>query len=127
LTFFDRKLKGGRPPLKPSKRQRKLAETCVAAGMSHVETAAVLGISKPTLELYFRDELKNGRARRLADALVLLDRAAQRGSVAAMKYLAGVFAGGSVYVGKKQRQEQEAANAAGGDWGDDLTPLVKLQ
>jgi DNA-binding CsgD family transcriptional regulator len=125
LRLIDQKGKGGRPPLKPGKQQRKLAETCVATGMSHMETAAVLGISKPTLEFHFRDELKNGRARRLADMLVLLDRAAQHGCVPAMKYLATLFAGG--VQGKKERLEREAANPASDTWGDDLLPMAKLQ
>jgi DNA-binding NarL/FixJ family response regulator len=121
MEFFDQKRKAGRPALKPSQRQRKLAEMCVAAGMSHVEIAAVLGISKPTLELHFADELRNGRVRRFAEVLVLLDRAARRGSVSAMKFLATLFSGGtSAVVGKKQRQQQEAENVGGGEWGDDL-------
>jgi hypothetical protein len=73
---------------------------------------------------HFQADPKHGRARRLADMLVLLDRAAQHGCVPAMKYLATLFAGG--VQGKKERLEREAANPAAG-WGDDLQSMVKLQ
>jgi hypothetical protein len=130
MTLFDPKTKAGRRPLKPTRRQRKLAEMCVAAGMTQVETAAVLGISKPTLELHFADELKNGAARRRAEVLVMLDRAARRGSVGAMKYLDTLFSGGaSAIVGKKALKMQQAADVleGGTEWGDDLHPTSKLQ
>jgi hypothetical protein len=122
MALFDQKRRPGRRPLKPTQRQRKLTEICVAAGMTQVEIAAVLGISKPTLELHFADELKNGAARRRADMLVLLDRAARRGSVSAMKYLDTLFFGGaSALVGKKRAQEQAADDAlTSSEWADDL-------
>jgi hypothetical protein len=130
MALFDQKRKAGRRPLKPSQRQRKLAEICVAAGRTHVEIAAVLGISKPTLELHFADELKNGAARRRAEVLVMLDRAARRGSVSALKHLDTLFSGGtSAVIGKKELKQRAAADVLDGnsEWGDDLHPTSKLQ
>jgi transcriptional regulator with XRE-family HTH domain len=105
---------------------RNVVETAAAAGLTELQIAAVIGIARPTLREYFCDELKNGRARKFARMVILLDRAAERGSVSAMKFLSLLFSGGA-YIGKKQRQEQEAANPAGGIWGDDLVPMAKLQ
>jgi hypothetical protein len=120
MEFMTENKKRGRPAFKPTRRQRNTVETCVAGGLSVQETAAVLGISQNTLRSNFSDELQNGRARKFAEILVLLDRAAKRGSVGAMKYLLTLFSGGtSAVIGKKQRQQQAAENAAG-EWGDDL-------
>lgn len=121
MQFMTENKKRGRPAFKPTRRQRNTVETCVAGGLSVQETAAVLGISQNTLRANFSDQLQNGRARKFAEILVLLDRAARRESVSAMKFLATLFSGGtSAIVGKKQRQQQEAENAGGGEWGDDL-------
>jgi AcrR family transcriptional regulator len=119
---MDKNSKGGRPPFKPTKPMRDTVETAVAAGVSTSEIAAVLGISRTTLHSYFADELKNGRARKLVQALRMLDRAAKRGSVAAMKYLVNVFSNRApVRLGKKELQKRAAEEAmASGPWADIL-------
>jgi hypothetical protein len=124
------KNRGGRPAFKPTRRMREQVEIAAAAGMSASDVAVVIGISRPTLEAHFADELKNGRIRKFAQVLVLLDRESKRGSVSASKYLLTLFSGGmSPIVGKKQRRQQAAESAleGGSEWGDDLHPTSKLQ
>jgi hypothetical protein len=121
---------GGRPRFKPTRRQRDQVETYVAGGLSVQEISAVLHICPNTLRANFSDELQNGRVRRFAAILVLLDRAARRGSVGAMKFLFTVVSGGtSAVIGKKESRQRAAADVleGGTEWGDDLHPTTKLQ
>ena len=48
---------GGRPSYKPTDEQRKMVEAMSSVGIQQDNIAKVLGISKPTLEKYFREEL----------------------------------------------------------------------
>jgi hypothetical protein len=124
------KNRGGRPAFKPTRRMREQVEIAAAAGMSASDVAVVLRISRPTVEAHFADELKHGRARKFAEILVLLDRAARRGSVGAMKFLFTVVSGGtSAVIGKKESRQRAAADVleGGSEWGDDLHPTTKLQ
>lgn len=59
---------GGRPPHEPTARQREEVETLSGYGMTHGEIATFIGISRPTLEGYYKEELRIGRVR--ADAKV---------------------------------------------------------
>jgi AcrR family transcriptional regulator len=120
MRFLDKNSRGGRPPYWPTKTTRDTVETAIAAGVSTSEIAAVLGISRTTLHSHFADELKNGRARKLVQALRMLDRAAKRGSVAAMKYLVNVYSQQApVRLGKKERMAREAEAAlADSPWAD---------
>jgi len=120
MRFMEKNSKGGRPPYKASKSTRDTVETAVAAGVSTSEIAAVLGISRTTLHSHFADELKNGRARKLVQALRMLDRAAKRGSVAAMKYLVSVFSGQApAKIGKKELARRRAEDAlVNSPWAD---------
>lgn len=116
-----RRTPAARPPLKPTRRQRNKVETCVAGGLSVLKTAAAHGISQNTLRFYFPDELQNGRARKFADVLVLLDRTAKPGSVSAMKFLLNLFPGRAPMLGKKEKAQRDAETAGvGNDWVDDL-------
>jgi hypothetical protein len=81
MHFLSENKKTGRPRFKPTRRMRNTVEICVAGGLSLQETATVLGICQNTLRANFADELQNGRARKFAEILVRLDRAAARGSV----------------------------------------------
>jgi hypothetical protein len=88
---------------------RNQVEIAAAAGLSHNQIASALGIAKQTLETHFASELRDGRTRKLIAVLCLLDKAAKRGSVAAMKYLANNFSNGApVRLGKKELQKREA-------------------
>ena len=56
----------------------------------------------------------------------LLDRAAKRGSVSAMKFLLTVFSNGSTArLGKKEAAQRAAENAVADDsvWGDNYSPV----
>lgn len=118
--------RAGRPVFKPTRRTRDQVEIAIAGGLSASEVAIVVGISRSTLELRFADELKNGRARKLAHVLFLLDRAAKRGSVSAMKFLLTIFSNGApAHLGKKALAQRQAANAGlDTEWGSDLVPSV---
>jgi hypothetical protein len=130
MQFMTENKKRGRPSFKPTRRMRNMVEICVAGGLSLQETATVLGICQNTLRANFPDELQNGRARKFAEILVRLDRAAARGSVGAMKFLLTVVLGGtSAVIGKKELKQRAAADVldGGSEWGDDLHPTTKLQ
>jgi AcrR family transcriptional regulator len=121
--------RAGRPVFKPTRRTREQVEIAIAGGLSASEVASVVGISRSTLERHFADELKNGRVRKLAHVLCLLERAAKRGSVSAMKFLLTVFSNGTTArLGKKEATQRAAENVVADDtvWGDDLQP-GKLQ
>jgi hypothetical protein len=76
MQLIGKNKKGGRPAFKPTQRMRDQVEIGSAAGLSHTQLAAVLNISRPTLESNFVDELKNGRARKLLQSLCALASAA---------------------------------------------------
>jgi len=57
------------------------------AGVSHELIAAALGITRPTLRRYYRQELSHGAAARRMEMLEALHEAAMRGSVTAIKAL----------------------------------------
>jgi hypothetical protein len=130
MHFLSENKKTGRPRFEPTRRMRNTVEICVAGGLSLQETATVLGICQNTLRANFADELKHGRARKFAQILERLDRAAARGSFGAMKYLLTLFSGGmSAVIGKKELRQRAAADVldGGSEWGDDLHPTTKLQ
>jgi DNA-binding CsgD family transcriptional regulator len=131
----------GRPEFRPTDEQRDSVEICVSGGMSQVEIAAVLGITKPTLEKHFADELANGGARKRAEVLGMLYASGRKGNVTAQKYLhavTGVQAAAAEWeaaegpakalpkrpaLGKKELAELAARTAGqGSEWGDDLVP-----
>lgn len=58
-----RQYPGGKPEHVPTKETRLQVELCASFGNTHLETAAILGISKPTLEKYYAKELAEGAAR----------------------------------------------------------------
>lgn len=81
----------GRPSYRPLPSEREKVEVWSAAGMSQREIALALGISEPTLREHFRDELDFGPAKRRAEALTMLHKAARDGNVAAIRALKSHF------------------------------------
>ncbi len=49
--------KGGRPPHEPTEATRRQVKALAAYGIQQDEIGRVIGISKPTLEKHYRDEL----------------------------------------------------------------------
>src|SRR5262245_6335567 len=52
----------GSPPFQPTDDQRRMVERAVGLGFTQERIAALLGITKPTLEKHFREELDRGGA-----------------------------------------------------------------
>jgi hypothetical protein len=52
--------KGGRPPHAPTEALRRQVKALAAYGVPQDEIGRVIGISKPTLERHYRDELDRG-------------------------------------------------------------------
>lgn len=113
--------------------------------MNEDAVAAVIGVSRPTLRLYFAEELDHGRARKKAEVISLLYKTARKGNVSAQKKLNELIGiAEAADYGKqpspdedapakreqppkptKLGKKEEAALAAqtageGTDWGDDL-------
>ena len=54
------KAKSGRPPHQPTEATRKQVKALAAYGVPQDEIGRVIGISKPTLERHYREELDRG-------------------------------------------------------------------
>ena len=52
----------GRPNFEPTPEQRNLVERAAGLGFTQEKIAALIGITKPTLEKHFREELDRGMA-----------------------------------------------------------------
>ena len=124
MDFSDKNKNMGRPRFKPTKPMRNQVEIAVAAGLSEIETARVIGVARSTLLAHFAGELRFGRARKLLFVLNLLERSAKARSVSAMKYLCTVYSQQApVRLGKKERRAREAEAAlANSPWADILKP-----
>lgn len=79
--------RGGRPPKRPTKRQRHAVIVAVSIGLTVDQIAAATEMSRRSVYCHFKDELATGRAKRLLANAVRLDAAAEAGNVSAMKYL----------------------------------------
>lgn len=134
----------GRPEFRPTDKQRDSVEIYISAGMSKEDIAVVVGISVPTLDKHFRDELAHGGARKRAEVVEMLFESGRKGNVSAQKHLhavtgvqaaaaeweaaagpgkAPVKASASKALGKKEQLQIAAATAGhGSEWGDDLVP-----
>jgi hypothetical protein len=96
----------GRRPYKPSASARERVMTYIAAGMTLPQIADALVISRTTLCKCFVAELGAGRAKRMAENIDLLRKAAKSGSVSAMRTLMALYAGqdgGQPKLGQKAR------------------------
>ncbi len=54
--------KGGRPPHEPTEASRKQVKALSAYGIPQEEIGKVIGVSKPTLEKHYRDELDRAQS-----------------------------------------------------------------
>ncbi len=75
----------GRPAHEPTPESREQVEILVASGMRAWQIAAAIGITEPTLNRHYADELQHGRARRTAAMVIAQYRAGQEGNVSAQK------------------------------------------
>ena len=66
--------KVGRPPFKPTAAMRRQVEELRSCGMSEDSIARVIGISTPTLQKHFAEELLNGSAKKRAEVLAQYGR-----------------------------------------------------
>ena len=117
----------GRPPFKPTATQRRHVRIAAGAGLPHVEIAAGLGCSQPTMRRHFAVELAQGAAAARIEVVAALHAAALRGSAAACR---AFLALGAVRpadlppkatkaprLGKKEAAAAAATTAAdGSDW-----------
>lgn len=115
----------------------------IAAGsgvMTHEEIAIGLGISRPTLEKHFADELAEGAYRKRLEVLEAMHAAALKGNVTAQReYLSRSpraaaprppeeKPGKPEKLGKKEQADRDARTAAEGtDWQHLLKPRTPLQ
>jgi len=132
--------KGGRKPFAPKPDQRARVRLWAAGGISEVHIAEMLKISRTTLRKRFPRELESGGALERAANLERLKDAAEKGNVAAMKFLDARYAAAQAAaawkdepadqeekvdpVGKREAAQlaAEAAVKAPAGWGDDLMP-----
>lgn len=76
-----------RPPFRPTAAHRRKVAAGVAGGMTQEQIAAAIGITKPTLEKYFRAELDTGAAVKRLEVIDALFAKAKRGNVSAARTL----------------------------------------
>lgn len=76
---------GGRPPHVPTEESREEVEILVASGMRVWQIAKALGISEPTLNEHYPDELDGGKAKKTAKMVMAQYRAGIEGNVSAQK------------------------------------------
>ena len=126
--------------------QRERVRAWAAAGVKHQDIGNLLGISQPTLRKHFRKELQATASERLALQIARLQEMSEKGNVAAMKALVGIFQkhvtteamqsyGDApaaqqaepkpVKRGKKEQAHADAQTAGTGtEWQDLLPPVL---
>lgn len=114
---------------KPTSASRRKVSVAAAWGMSHVEIALALNISRPTLEKHYGHELSIGASQRRMEVMQALQNQAAKGNVAACKALLAITplvaappAEPEPKLGKKEQAQADARTAQQGtDW-DTLLP-----
>ncbi len=76
-----------RPRFKPTAKQRDRVKLCKADGWSNDRIARQLGISRPTLEQYFAEEIEFGADAKRIELIEAMDAAAKKGNASAGKWL----------------------------------------
>lgn len=74
----------GKPPHKPTDKDRAIAQLGAAVGMPHEEIAKNIGISAKTLREHYRDELDTGKAKANMMVAGKLYQACKDGNIAAI-------------------------------------------
>ena len=109
-----------RKQFEPSSEQRYSVALMAGIGIPHDAIAGALGISKPTLIKYFRDELDNGRVKTIAKVADSLVRQALAGNMtAAIFYL-------KTQAGWKETGRLELAGYDGGPLDSTSIDVKKL-
>jgi predicted transcriptional regulator len=98
----------GRPAFKPTPALKRKVEELVSCGMSKDDVARALGISTPTLVKHFDEELSNGTAKKRAEVIGMLYKAAKGGNVTAQKKLEEMSRAAGAAESVKQRGEPKA-------------------
>lgn len=75
----------GRPPFKPTAHQRATVAIAAGGGMTFLEIAMGLGITRETLHKHFEVELSTGAHAKRLEVIRAMHAAAKRGNVAAAK------------------------------------------
>jgi hypothetical protein len=134
--------KRGPTPWQPTEDQRDKVSILAAARFSIETIAKIIGISHMTLRKAFVEEINEGREVQMAKNRLRLVKAAETGSVPAIKYLDeclrrdaaqadidedthGVVKSTDRRVGKKEEKADAARRAMEGEdseWGADLKP-----
>jgi hypothetical protein len=123
----------GRPRHQPTARERQTVEILAGFGIPNDKIKQVIGISKPTLERHYRNELDQGAAKveaQLAGSLLRIARGSDGAALKAITFALQCRFGWHFTVdpgfdpapqGKKEAA-QEAARTAGEqtEWGEDL-------
>ena len=99
--------RAGRKPMRPTKRQRRQVEVAVSIGLTVDQIATAVEMSRRSVYSHFRDERATGRVKRLLANAMRLDKAADEGSVVAMKAL-------HVMIERGQQQETDTSDP----WAD---------
>ena len=81
----------GRPAYNPTATQRRRVMRGIAIGLTLEQLAADIGVTLSTLRRAFNTEIRLGRVRAILENVDRLHAAADRGSVSAMKALAGMM------------------------------------
>ena len=112
------------PAHKVTKRLKRKVMMAVAADVRQEAIAELLGIDPVTLRKYYWLELHIGKETIRDELREMLDKAARKGNVSAMKYLDGKADPDrqpNQYSGKKERQAEAAKVAGvGTEWEADL-------
>lgn len=77
--------KGGRPEHEPTPELRDQVEIAAYMGMTEIQIAAAISVSKPTLRKHYVEELLNGHSKKRFENMQLLYANARRGHFAAQK------------------------------------------
>jgi hypothetical protein len=102
------KNKGGRPPHEPTPQTRTIVEVLAGYGVTQVDIAAAIGVSKPTLQAHYADELSSGSAKvqqRLITNLIRIAGGSDGTALKAIMFSLNTRFGWSQYVPAPEREE----------------------